>query len=89
MLKQLLALIDQGDLQSEGELANKLAISQTMLSEMLRQLVNQGYLQDLSCNTSTCDGCAAKGGCFAGNAQHVWVLTIKGRRAGLESHINP
>jgi hypothetical protein len=84
MLKKLLALIDQGDLMSEADLANKLDISQSMLSEMLCQLVNQGYLEDLSCNSSSCDGCAAKGGCFAGTAQHVWVLTLKGRRASRE-----
>lgn len=86
MLKQLLVLIEKGEQFSQTELADKLGVNLIMLSGMLQQLMDSGYLEDLSCTTAdNCSDCPAKGGCFAGTSQHIWSLTPKGRRAAQEN----
>lgn len=81
MLQRLLTLIAAGQQRSLAELAQKMEISPILLEEMLQQLVHQGYLEDLTCRTTGCDGCPAKGACFTGAHQRMWALTVKGRRA--------
>lgn len=82
MLQQLLILIDKGEQFSQIELAEKLGVSLSLLSEMIERLIQMGYLENLNCSTfDHCKGCPVKGACHPGASQHIWSLTPKGRQA--------
>jgi hypothetical protein len=87
MLKQILKIIADGDVQNQYEIAQKAAIPLAMVTPILEQLARQGYLQTVQggCapaeQDSSCSGCAAAESCDPLRGQCIWMLTEKGQRA--------
>ena len=80
MLQQLLKTIQTGDAHSLGEIAQSMHISVDMALQMIKELTNKGYLQEINadCNASknACSECPANNGCHILIRQ--WLLTEKG-----------
>ncbi|MBN2004451.1 MAG: MarR family transcriptional regulator [Anaerolineae bacterium] len=73
MLHDLLHLIGSGRAHSSQELAQALRVSPALVSQMIEQLICQGYLSSTQLCGSGCSGCALKQGC------RLWSLTGKGQ----------
>jgi predicted ArsR family transcriptional regulator len=81
MLHQLLVLIEKGEQFSHVELAEKLDVNPSLISNMLQQLMELGYLENLDCKTyDHYNGCPSKSQCCSNMLKHVWTLTSKGHR---------
>jgi predicted ArsR family transcriptional regulator len=92
MMRKILALMAGGTPLSIAELSQILGARLPEVEAMLSQLTELGYVQDLACVGDTgkapgCKGCAVRNACHGGAPQHLWTLTLKGRRAsGIASH---
>ena len=82
MLKQMLSVMAEGVVRTQGELAAALDVSVPLVSEMITQLVAQGYLAEGTTCVETCEGCALHMACDEDRALQMWTLTEKGRRVG-------
>jgi len=84
MLHALLRLIQTGPARTTRELAAALAVSETLVEQMLRDLAARGYVQlDALCAAeSNCGGCALHAACGARMPLKLWTLTEKGQAAG-------
>jgi len=81
MLKQVLAVMAEGVVRTQGELATAVGVSLPLMSEMVVQLAVQGYLEEGTMCADTCDGCALHVTCDEDRSLQMWTLTEKGRRA--------
>jgi predicted transcriptional regulator len=87
MLKQILKIIAESEVQNQFEIARKAAIPVAMVTPILEQLARQGYLQTVqggcapTAQASSCGGCAAAESCDPLRGQCIWMLTEKGQRA--------
>jgi hypothetical protein len=89
MLQKFLQIIQQGEVQSHLEIAQKLKISPGMALQMAHDLARMGYLEESGgdCCSPTpasggghsCGGCAASSACQVAFRQ--WALTKKGGKA--------
>jgi len=81
MLDRLLAMVAEGGIHSQTELANRLGVSYELLGHMLEDLVRMGYLAPLEGNCpSQCEACPLAGICAVGSSAQVYTLTEKGAR---------
>ncbi len=81
MLDRLLAMIAEGGIHSQAELANKLGVSYELLGQMLEDLKRMGYLAPVNGDcASQCEVCPLAGICAAGSSARVYTLTEKGAR---------
>jgi hypothetical protein len=94
MLRELLAILAGGGLETPASLAASLGTSSGAVEAMLGKLEELGYLEDLSAELqascsdagrgcSACSGCAA---CGSGRGRlarggRIWSLTAKGLEA--------
>jgi len=88
MLKQILKIIAEGEVQNQFEIARKAAIPLAMVTPILEQLARQGYLRQTvqggcapASQDSPCGGCAGAESCDPLRGQCIWMLTEKGQRA--------
>jgi hypothetical protein len=83
MLYQMLNLILAGQVGTQRQLAELLQVSETLVAEMIDQLVGLGYLEEAVMCVDQCHGCSLQAGC--GDDRHVrlWSVTDKGRHAAL------
>jgi DNA-binding IscR family transcriptional regulator len=81
MLQQILTAMAHGDVTTQQDLARRLDVPEPMISQMVGQLVQQGYLREGEPCAAGCEGCRLKPACGELEAFHVWTLTEKGRRA--------
>lgn len=90
MLRELLKLIIEGEINSHSEVARALGVDETVLDDMIAQLVSLGYLEDPAAKSgcgagNACAGCSmaagCHGGCFRGSKGKIWSVTDKGRKA--------
>lgn len=87
MLERLLALLAQGGVRNQNDLARELKTTPMLLRQAIEELVRMGYLRPLAqgCDGG-CERCPLKGDCLRGDEAQVWVLTEKGakvaRKAG-------
>jgi hypothetical protein len=92
MMRKLLSLMASCTPMALTELSQALGARLPEVEAMLGQLTELGYLQDLACKHDAnkavgCSGCTARNGCHVGAPQHLWTLTMKGRRAaGMHPH---
>jgi hypothetical protein len=83
MLRRLLDHLRSGETTSQTNLAQKMGIDVAILDQLIRQLVQLGYLEMVSSN---CDTGAACTGCEMGAVScarpfKMWHLTEKGKNA--------
>ena len=83
MLRKLLSLVGKCGVQSYTTLADQLGVSTGLLTQMLHDLVEMGYIAPMggACDTSQCRHCPLSGGCAIDTRGDLWVLTAKGTRA--------
>jgi hypothetical protein len=78
MLKRILTLIASGEVTTQDDLLRALGVPEVLLTQMVEQLVAQGYLtQDALC-VEACDGCSLQVRCGSDRHLRVWTLTEKG-----------
>ncbi|HHJ40517.1 MAG: hypothetical protein AXA67_10420 [Methylothermaceae bacteria B42] len=76
MLKQLLVEVARVGQTDVPRLAKRLGVSESLLRQMLQQLVNMGYLRPLSTDCPPlCKECSIRQQC-----RILWELTPKGRK---------
>jgi predicted ArsR family transcriptional regulator len=80
MLLEVLKTVAQGGVHSQRELARQLGISESLLVQMLEDLVRMGYLRPMAegCD-ARCAACPLAKTCAIGSPTRVWALTEKGR----------
>jgi len=89
MLHKILKIMHENGIQSQVELAGKLGVPPAMVTQILKILVQSGYLEETSTDCrmpdahSACGDCAAASGCNPLHGQLLWSLTLKGRKAVL------
>ncbi|HQE91912.1 MAG TPA: hypothetical protein PLH19_04420 [Anaerolineae bacterium] len=81
MLKQLVALIGEGNLSTPQDLAEALSVPAPLVAQMIEQLTQAGYLVESQPWADSCRGCGLENTCRAQPAGRVWTLTAKGRAA--------
>lgn len=76
----LLRLLADGGLHPPAEMAQRLGLSEALVTAMIEDLTRRGYLAPVgqTCGI-TCEGCSLKRAC--GPAPALLALTPKGRRA--------
>jgi len=83
MLHQLLNLIQTGEAHNLQEIALSMNISADMALQIIKELTNKGYLQEISpdcdAHQNACSDCPANNDCHIFIRQ--WYLTEKGRVA--------
>jgi hypothetical protein len=80
MLRELLQRVAAGGTQYTGNLARELQVSETLLQQMLGELVRHGYIQPAAVGCSVpCETCPLGALCATDRAR-VWRLTAKGQR---------
>lgn len=88
MFYQFLEIVQNGQVQSLLEVAQKMSISPDMVLQIAKDLSNRGYLQEIGgdCNSSQniCSECPAGSACPS--ITRHWFLTEKGRTAIMLSH---
>ena len=81
MLHQLLNIIQIGEVHNLGEIAQSMNISAAMALQIIKELTQKGYLQEINADCSesknACSDCPANNGCHALIRQ--WLLTEKGK----------
>ncbi len=87
MLQEILVLMAEDSVARQDELAERLGVSDVLVSEMMAQLARQGYLTEAElCGAEGgCDGCALAQGCGTQRVLRLWTLTEKGLRAARKS----
>jgi hypothetical protein len=85
MLHKLLKLIAGNDAVTRADLARKLDVSETLVTQMLGELTRMGFLQSTSTDgTGGCSGCPMSQMCAPAPEGEVapsgWVLTELGRK---------
>jgi hypothetical protein len=89
MLHKILKIMHDNGIQSQVELARQLDVPPAMVSQILKTLVQSGYLAETSTDClmpeghSTCGDCVAASACNPLRGQLLWSLTQKGRKAVL------
>ena len=81
MLRQLLEAFSNQSILSTSALAVGAGVEETMLIQMLGELVRMGYLvENVECGAS-CAGCTQETLCKPTKAQpqRMWMLSAKGR----------
>jgi DNA-binding IclR family transcriptional regulator len=81
MLQQILRAMASGEATTQRDLAQELRVPEPLISQMVDQLVDQGYLREGDECAVACDSCAARSACGALESLRVWTLTEKGWRA--------
>jgi hypothetical protein len=81
MLQQILAAMAEDDVTTQQDLARYLDVPAPMVSQMVEQLVQQGYLRQGDQCAPGCDSCGLKSACGDREVRRVWTLTEKGWRA--------
>lgn len=83
MLKKLLQLVVTSNTQSPGSLAQALDATPSMVEDMLRSLVIQGYLRDVNLGGGCSSGsCSMRSSCSTSSCDtpKVWEVTAKGKK---------
>ena len=89
MLHQILKIMHENGIQSQIELARKLGVPPGMVTQILKTLVQAGYLEetDTDCMAAEAEGacgdCSAASYCNPLHGQSLWSLTHKGHKAVL------
>ena len=88
MLHRILTLILSGRAATQVQLAQLLDVSESLVAQMVDQLVANGYLEEAVLCAAGCQGCSLEAACgSSGDPQdksrdlRLWSLTEKGRRA--------
>lgn len=81
MLKRILTLIANGEATSQSDLVRALNVPDALLTQMIQQLADQGYLTEDAVCVEGCEGCALHMQCGTDRQLRVWTLTDKGARA--------
>ncbi len=81
MLKQLLTLIAEDALRTPQELADALAVPRVLVTQMVAQLADTGYLAESQTCADGCGDCSLKRACGSprSGGLRVWSLTEKGQ----------
>ncbi len=81
MLEQLLQILTQEGITTLKELAERLGISVGLLKQMLQNLAQGGYIEqvDMVCD-GHCAGCEQSSICALMQGQRLWRVTEKGFR---------
>ena len=77
----MLGLIHTGQAGTSRQLAQYLEISETVVAQMIDELVRMGYLEEAVMCVEKCGGCASQAACGSERHLRLWSLTDKGRRA--------
>jgi len=81
MLRKLLHLLLEKGTMSDSELACELDVSQTLIKQILGELVRYDYLRVLAPGDSTpCERCLLHMTCLIRDRQRVFTITAKGDR---------
>ena len=89
MLHKILKIMQENGIQSQVELARRLDVPPAMVAQILKTLVQSGYLEETNTDCmvpdgqSSCGDCAAASGCNPLHGQLLWSLTPKGHKAVL------
>jgi predicted ArsR family transcriptional regulator len=82
MLQRILKLMATDDATTQQDLARQLGVSEPLVTQMVDQLVQQGYLvEGGQCATTSCEGCGLQSACGTLESLKIWTLTEKGWRA--------
>ncbi|MHA2207136.1 MAG: FeoC-like transcriptional regulator [Candidatus Thorarchaeota archaeon] len=84
MLKKILQLLLAQNLLYKGEIAENVGVQNTTLDDMLRILLQRGFLRVGDCETqhqSSCSSCPSASGCESQiDAGRAYFVTEKGKR---------
>ena len=82
MLEQLLAALAEGGVHGHTDLARKLGVGESLVQQMVEDLVRMGYLEPLrrAC-CEKCTECSSVDVCVGGAQGRAWTLTRKGSLA--------
>jgi hypothetical protein len=86
VLRNFLNLLNSSGFLNQDQTAEKLGISQPMVTQLMIQLVRLGFIEEIgqSCDSlpglPDCKECGSLHGCFFGG-QKIWRLTRKGQDA--------
>ena len=87
MFHQFLNIVQNGSVQNQFEIAEKMSISPLMVLQIARELTTRGYLQGSldECDALElgCSGCPIGGSCKS--QFNSWILTDKGKKAAVGS----
>jgi hypothetical protein len=87
MLHQMLSVIQAGEAHALQEIAQSMNISADMALQMIKELTDKGYLQEISSDCdqqqNACKECPTKMDCHSILRQ--WLLTEKGKAAVSEA----
>ena len=78
MLKEILKMIDEGDVSNIEELAKKLGTEKSVLKGQIQLLVDKGYLSSEIPDPKKCEGCALHSFCI--DKSKAYFLTEKGKK---------
>ncbi len=86
MTRRVLALMADGAVSTQSELAAVLGARPAEVEALLAELAALGFVRDIACPTDGprgggCAGCVLGNACVVGRPSHVWTLTERGRRA--------
>lgn len=86
MLRKFLDLLNTSEFLNQDQTAEKLGISRPMVTQLMIQLIQLGFIEEIgqSCDSlpgvPDCRGCGSLHGCIFGG-QKIWRLTKKGQDA--------
>ena len=83
MIKEVLQLIHEGRLGFKRAIAKELNIQNETLDDILKLLVNKGYLRTNDCEsieTPSCSSCPMASSCSSDNLVQTYALTARGKK---------
>jgi hypothetical protein len=80
VLRKILKAFGGQDILSASSLAQKVGVHESLLMQMLDELVRLGYLEENGNCISACDGCGHSTACGPNKAQRLWLMTEKGQK---------
>ena len=87
MLRQVLKAFGEQNVLSTSLLAEKAGVQESLVLQMLGELVRLGYLEENADCSTSCTGCKQEVMCRPANVrpQRLWVLSSKGREFILDA----
>jgi Mn-dependent DtxR family transcriptional regulator len=74
MLERLLAIVQQGGLQTTESLAHQLGVTPGLVEAMLVELERRGYVVQVGTCGRACTGCDLAATCGQAGVQRVWTV---------------
>ncbi len=81
MLHQILDIIAGDEARTRQDVAAALSAPESLVTQMIERLIQEGYLAESAQCASGCEGCSLAKACGGERSLKIWTLTEKGARA--------